>query len=119
MQFLNNIPTDYTLTSFFKPFYELYSVKALPTTLTVDRAFGRVLNIVNEKAKQPLLAITPDNFRETCKSVFGRLSEGGGNKAFIAFSGGQGLSCDSHQSGGGGLQPHARLCRRSEQKSAV
>ena len=49
MQFLNNIPTDYTLTSFFKPFYELYSVKALPTTLTVDRAFGRVLNIVNEK----------------------------------------------------------------------
>ena len=43
MQFLNNIPTDYTLTSFFKPFYELYSVKALPTTLTVDRAFGRVM----------------------------------------------------------------------------
>ena len=89
MQNLNNIPTDFTLTSFFKPFYELYSVKALPTTLTVDRAFGRVLNIVNQKAKQPLLTITPDNFRNTCKSVFGRLSEGGGNKAFIAFSGGK------------------------------
>ena len=99
MQNLNNIPTDFTLTSFFKPFYELYSVKALPTTLTVDRAFGRVLNIVNQKAKQPLLTITPDNFRNTCKSVFGRLSESGGNKAFIAFSGGKDCLARFHLSG--------------------
>ena len=42
MQFLNNIPSDFKLTQYFKPFYELYSVKTLPTQLSVDRAFGMV-----------------------------------------------------------------------------
>lgn len=39
MQFLNNIPSDFKLTQYFKPYYELYSVKTLPTQLAVDRWF--------------------------------------------------------------------------------
>ena len=67
MQFLNNIPSDFRLTQYFKTFYELYSVKTLPTQLSVDRAFARVLNIVNAKAKQKLLTVAPDR-TDTCNS---------------------------------------------------
>ena len=89
MQFLNNIPSDFKLTQYFKTFYELYSVKALPTQLCVDRRFARVLNIVNAKAKQPLLAVAPDSPEANTCLDFGHLSGCKGNKAFIAFSGGK------------------------------
>ena len=89
MQFLNNIPSDFKLTQYFKTFYELYSVKALPTQLCVDRRFARVLNIVNAKAKQPLLAVAPDSPEANTCLDFGHLSGCKGKKAFIAFSGGK------------------------------
>lgn len=89
MQFLNNIPSDFKLTQYFKPFYELYSVKTLPTRLAVDRRFARVLNIVNAKAKQTLLTIAPDSTDNDLQFEFGSLSGCSGNKAFIAFSGGK------------------------------
>ena len=89
MQFLNNIPSDFKLTQYFKPFYELYSVKTLPTQLSVDRAFARILNIVNAKAKQPLLTLAPDKSDNSLQFDFRHLSGCRGNKAFIAFSGGK------------------------------
>ena len=89
MQFLNNIPSDFRLTQYFKTFYELYSVKTLPTQLSVDRAFARVLNIVNAKAKQKLLTVAPDRTDTDLQFEFRHLSGCKGNKAFIAFSGGK------------------------------
>lgn len=89
MQFLNNIPSDFKLTQYFKTFYELYSVKSLPTRLSVDRRFARVLNIVNAKAKHTLLTIAPDSTENDLQFEFGHLSGCSGNKAFIAFSGGK------------------------------
>ena len=89
MQFLNNIPSDFKLTQYFKTFYELYSVKALPTQLCVDRRFARVLNIVNAKAKQPLITLAPDSPEANKIFDFRHLSGCKGNRAFIAFSGGK------------------------------
>jgi|GEM_PF-3599000 hypothetical protein len=88
MQFLNNIPSDFRLTQFFKPLYELYSVKTLPSRLSVDPHFAAVLNIVHAKAKQPLLTPDPDS----CAPKFAKFdgaSSVSGRKCFIAFSGGK------------------------------
>lgn len=89
MQYLSNIPTDFTLTTYFKPFYELYSVKSLPAKLSVDIALGQVLNIVNTKAKKPPLEVTSDDFCSQAKNKFRHLGADSSKKAFIAFSGGK------------------------------
>lgn len=86
MQFLNNIPKDFPLTQYFKTFYELYSVKNLPTHLTTDRRLAHVLNIVHAKAKFAPLTVTPDSFVES--RPYGTRPVGG-RSCFIAFSGGK------------------------------
>lgn len=85
MQTLNNIPSDYRLTNYLKPFYEAYSVKALPSRLKADTRLARVLNIVNAKARKPLLSVTPDEFQYGVNTPL----PVGGNLAYIAFSGGK------------------------------
>lgn len=86
MQQLNNIPSDFRLTQYFKPYYELYSVKSLPQRLTVNERFAQVLNIIHAKAKQPPLSVIKDDFADSrpfgCVSVRGK-------QCFIAFSGGK------------------------------
>lgn len=86
MQFLNNIPSDFRLTQYFKPFYELYSVKSLPDHLCVDGRLACVLNIVHVKAKQKPLTADPDTFASS--RPLG-CSVGTGREAYIAFSGGK------------------------------
>lgn len=86
MQFLNNIPNNFPLTNYFKTFYELYSVKTLPSRLSCDRRLARMLNIVHKKAKVGLLTCDPDSFIES--RPYGSRAVGG-NGAFIAFSGGK------------------------------
>lgn len=84
MQTLNNIPTDSTLTRYFKPIYEAYSVKDLPRFMNTDSRMHRLLNIVHRKAGKPLLGgndegltLTPPENRNAHK------------QAYIAFSGGK------------------------------
>lgn len=103
MQFLNNIPSDFRLTNYIKPFYELYSMKALPKRLSVDSRFARVLNIVNAKAKQPLLNVTADRFVES--RPFGSLPVEG-RSAFIAFSGGKDCLATAIRAQQDGYNPH-------------
>ncbi len=103
MQFLNNIPSEYRLTNYFKPFYELYSMKALPDRLAVDSRFARVLNIVNAKAKKPLLTVTNDRFSES--HPLGSLSVRG-RSAFIAFSGGKDCLATAIRAQQEGYTPH-------------
>ncbi len=103
MQVLSNIPGDYKLTGYFKKFYELYSVKSLPDRLTVDSRLARVLNIVNAKAKRPLLAVANDAFSET--SPFGTLPTEN-NSAYIAFSGGKDCLATAIRAEQEGYKPH-------------
>jgi hypothetical protein len=86
MQFLNNIPSDFPLTQYFKTFYELYSVKTLPHRLTCDSRLARVLNIVHAKAKTAPLFADPDRFAES--RPYGSRPVGG-KRCFVAFSGGK------------------------------
>lgn len=102
MQFLNNIPPDFRLTNYFKPFYELYSVKALPNRLTVNIRFAKVLQIVHEKAKSKALDVTPDVVSLT--DGIGRSSVGS-RKAFIAFSGGKDCLATAIRAEQDGYQP--------------
>lgn len=102
MQFLNNIPDNFRLTRYFKTFYELYSVKALPDRLTVDCSLARVLNIVHAKAKQNPLTVTTDRF--VSSEPFGGLSVRG-RKAFIAFSGGKDCLATAIRAEQDGYQP--------------
>lgn len=87
MQFLNNIPADFRLTQYFKPFYELYSVKTLPDCLTVDRKLARVLNIIHTKAHKAPLFANPDRFSES--HLYGSRLSGCNNTCLVAFSGGK------------------------------
>lgn len=86
MQQLNNIPSDFRLTQYFKTFYELYSVKSLPNRVSTDTRLARVLNIVHAKAKQPLLTVIPDRF--AASRPFGNVTAKG-RQCFVAFSGGK------------------------------
>lgn len=105
MQFLTNIPSEYRLTSYFKPFYELYSVKTLPTRLAVDRRFARVLNIVHRKAKRPLLAPVTDG--STLSSEFANVTDGKrSSEVFIAFSGGKDCLATAIRAEEEGYRPH-------------
>lgn len=85
MQTLSNLPTDYRLTRYFAPYYEQYSVKALPRLLTVNARLGRVLAIVNRKAAVPLSVRRDDSFYIPRPEK----PAAGGNTAFVAFSGGK------------------------------
>lgn len=111
MQTLNNIPSDYRLTNYLKPFYEAYSVKALPSRLKADTRLARVLNIVNAKARKPLLSVTPPRWisirRKYPFACRGQLG-------IYRFQRWKELPCDSHTSGKGGICPTPRLHKRSE-----
>lgn len=101
MQQINNLPDDFHLTRYFKPFYEAYSVKALPQELTVDARLRRVLSIVNEKAALPLRKFTDDKFiiprdeNAVCASKM----------AYVAFSGGKDCLATAIRAQQNGYQP--------------
>lgn len=101
MQQLNNIPEDYRLTRYFKPFYEAYSVKALPRTLTVNPRLRRVLSIVNEKAALPLSNCKADNFTLPCNEK----TMCGSKQAYVAFSGGKDCLATAIRAKQDGYQP--------------
>ena len=85
MQTLTKIPDNYTLTKYFAPFYELYSVKSLPVHVECDRMLARVLDFVNKKAGVPL---SVSGGRELSIPVSER-PEDGKRKVFVALSGGK------------------------------
>ncbi len=85
MQTISNIPTDYKLTQYFVPFYEQYSVKALPTEVHINTRLGKVLSIVNKKANLPLSVSADDTFFISANQN----PTDGKRIAYIGFSGGK------------------------------
>ena len=87
MQELRNIPNDYRLTNYVKPFYEMFSDKRYPVTLNVDRRLGSILSLINKKAGKKQPEIIHDNrLRDTLSTPVRNLDK---RKIFVAFSGGK------------------------------
>jgi hypothetical protein len=86
MQELRNIPADYTLTNYIKPFYEMFSDKKYPLNLKVDRRLGAILSLVNIKAGKRPIEINHDNRLQSGIKAPANVNP---KKIFIAFSGGK------------------------------
>jgi hypothetical protein len=86
MQELRNIPADYRLTNYVKPFYEMFSDKRYPVNLKVDRRLGSILSLVNIKAgKRPIEVLHDTKLEATLKTP----ANVDNRKIFVAFSGGK------------------------------
>lgn len=85
MQKIDGIPADYTLTRWFLPIYEAYSVRQFPRSLDVPPAVRAVLNIVHNTARvSPLQG----DDGQLPKLQVERPTQGR-KKAFISFAGGK------------------------------
>lgn len=83
MQRIEGVPMGYTLTRWFLPIYEAYSVGSFPRALDVPSDIRKALNILHRKAKKPLLG--------GGNGVIPRLewAEADEPRAFISFAGGK------------------------------
>lgn len=83
MQTIEGVPREYTLTRWFLPIYEAYSVEQFPKVLDVPKDIRTALNVLHKKAGRPMLG---GGDAELPPLAWQKVNE---RKAFISFAGGK------------------------------